>query len=492
MTNKPLRRHSIQLKLISIFVIVCGVLFAVNIYIYADLNKTIKKIDSVYSNNILLNNLSDRLDDVQNNLYQYLKRKESPLMEEFYVSQTAYENVVAELNHTTVGDESLVMEKNIVGMSDTYINYVESALRYKRGNNVDLYSAEYEKVVNMYNYIKSNVDSLNTVVFKQNSGDYKILRQSLDYTIMLSAVFLVLTVILAFAWVILVTRGITKPLVTLSKTADAVANGDMNIDLPIISSNDEVGTLSLAFNKMLVSIRSYIEETKENLLREGKMKENELIMKNDLKEAELKYLQAQINPHFLFNTLNAGAQLSMMEGAEKTYVFIENMADFFRYNVRKIDKDTTIKEELEITDNYIYIMNVRFSGQFSYEKTIDNRLVNFSMPSMILQPLVENSINHGIREMEEGGKICVKLYSENDSIMLVVSDNGKGITDDEIEKIMEGKEQEDNSKNSSGIGLQNVISRLRGYYGSDDVFTIRQGSVGGTESVIKIPMNLEK
>ena len=167
--------------------------------------------------------------------------------------------------------------------------------------------------------------------------------------------------------------------------------------------------MAKACNKMMNSIRDYIRQTKENYERESRLIENELIMKNDLKEAQLKYLQAQINPHFLFNSLNAAAQLAMMEGAENTCLFVQNMADFFRYNVRKMEKDTTLKEELELVDNYIYILNVRFAGEIHYTKQIDERVTGTMMPSMILQPLIENAIIHGIFETPaKTGRLLVR------------------------------------------------------------------------------------
>lgn len=99
------------------------------------------------------------------------------------------------------------------------------------------------------------------------------------------------------------------------------------------------------------------------------MKEKELLMETHLKDAQLKYLQAQINPHFLFNSLNAGAQLAMMESADRTYDYIQNMAAFFRYNIKKDHDEVTLEEEIRLVDNYIYILNVRFSGRSILRKS---------------------------------------------------------------------------------------------------------------------------
>lgn len=134
------------------------------------------------------------------------------------------------------------------------------------------------------------------------------------------------------------TYRITKPLIDLSHLAVRVSKGDFDVRPLSIKTNDEINILAEAFNKMVVSIKNYIGEIKNQAEVEKKLKEQEmqnLKMRNILKEAELKALQSQINPHFLFNTLNAAAQLAMMEGADKSSEFIENVANLFRYNLKK-------------------------------------------------------------------------------------------------------------------------------------------------------------
>ena len=193
--------------------------------------------------------------------------------------------------------------------------------------------------------------------------------------------------------------------------------------------------------------------------------EKELRMNAALKDAQLKYLQAQINPHFLFNTLNAGAQLAMLEGADRTNTYIQKMADFFRYNIKKKHELVTIADEIELIDNYIYILNVRFSGDIHFEKHIDEELTSIEIPSMTLQPIVENAVNYGIRNIDWEGLITLSLYSEGDRACISVKDNGAGMPQDKIDRILSDElVPSEPTGDSNGIGLSNVISRLDLHY----------------------------
>lgn len=490
----PYYNLSIQRKLAISFIMGCLLILLIDGVVYYNVRQTLGQIDQVYISNIELNQLSQTLEKVQGSLYQYLETRSSGKLEEYYVYEQEYRELYGKLNIETVDSNIAMMEKNIYHMSDSYLSQTGDVVKAKRGRNVTLYKEGYEKSQRLYNYIYSSIDTLNSNIFLQNSDNYSVLRNNLNYMIIIAAGLLVAVMVTTIAWVIFITKSITKPLIDLAAAANEIALGNMEVGFPIVQTGDEITIVAKACNKMIDSIHKHIEETRENYEREMKHIENELIMKNDLKEAQLKYLQAQINPHFLFNALNAGAQLAMMEGAEKTCLFIENMADFFRYNVRKMDRDTTLREEIELVDNYIYILNVRFAGELGYNKQINDSTLDIRIPSMILQPLVENAVNHGIRNMDGDGVVFLKAYWEEGQVCIEVSDNGVGITKEAIEAIMKSQEQDpveekevDLEQMGSGIGLRNVISRLNQYYGRDDVFSIENnGASPGTTVRLRI------
>ena len=245
------------------------------------------------------------------------------------------------------------------------------------------------------------------------------------------------------------------------------------------------------YDQMVISIRQYLERLRQSMEIQRSLMEKELLLESHLKDAQLKYLQAQSNPHSLFNTLNAGAQLAMMEGADRTYDYIQNVADFFRYNVKKGNDIVTLREELELIDHYIYILNVRFSGDIHYEKEISDDLLDCAVPSMILQPIVENCVNHGIREMCGEGRIWLKVdHGEEDTLGISIRDNGIGMDAEIIEKLKNGTYHEKRqSSGSNGIAMGNVIARLKLFTQNEDVMTIRSdGRNQGTEVILYLPV----
>ena len=178
----------------------------------------------------------------------------------------------------------------------------------------------------------------------------------------------------------------------------------------------------------------------------------------------------------------------MMEGADRTNEYIQKMAQFYRYKIHGGSQETTLEKEITLVDNYIYILNVRFSGEIHYEKEIET-LPDIRMPDMILQPIVENAVNHGIRDIEREGRIKLSVSADADGgTQIRISDNGVGMSPERIEEVLKYEVRSDESKGSNGVGLKNVLSRLELYYGSRDIMRIEsEGQDKGTCISIYLP-----
>ncbi len=473
---------TLQKKLIYMFALAAVLILAVNLYMYAIINEMTRKVETVYESNVDLNDLSSDLDLLHGSMKEYLQTRSSDAMEEYYRSEQNYRDRIDSLNRIATDDEALLTEKNIYGLSESYLDLTEETIQAKRGRNVEKYGSLYEQADQLYEEIHSFIYSLNNEQFKGNSRAYQELINSMNYIEVINVLLLVLVMIGNISLIVISTKSITEPLNRLAKAANEVANGNFELEEIPVQGNDEVGIVTGAFNQMVESIRNYIERLRLTM-------ERELQMQSHLKDAQLKYLQAQINPHFLFNTLNAGMQLAMMEDAGRTGEFLGNLAEFFRYNVRRNDRDASLEEEIRLVDNYVYILNVRFSGEIHFEKDIDEELLQVRVPSMILQPLVENAVNYGIRGLDREGHIELSVYRKEENICISVWDNGAGMEQERIRQVLEGKAGESDLRSSSnGVGIKNVMERLKLYFqGRSSLTIISEGTDCGTEILITIP-----
>lgn len=477
-------------KISLIYIMANFLIFVVNFALIIGINNMSVEMNMTYQDNRHLNEIKDSLERVQDSMTLYLNSKTSDALEQYYIDEQNYSNLVMELGDKVSDENFLRMERNIKNMSNDYLEEVSQTIEAKRGRNVEKYRLRYENATELYKYINTYISALNEERFVSNSARYSELTTQFGKFEVFATIVMFLVIVGNVIVIVNIAKALISPLQSLAQTAEEVANGNFDATLPISNTNDEIGIVTKAFNKMVVSIRDYIEKLRMSMDKERLMQEKELMMETHLKDAQLKYLQAQINPHFLFNTLNAGAQLAMMEGADRTYEYVQTVADFFRYNVKKQDNHVTVGEEVTLVDNYIEILNVRFSGDIHYDKQIDERLLGTHMPSMILQPIVENAINHGIREMGDKGHINLKVYKDGNKVYISVRDNGKGMTPEEIDMVLNGKwKYVEQRGDSNGIGMDNIIARLRLYAERDDIIDIYSDGLGmGTEVVINIPV----
>ncbi len=485
---------SVRSKMLLAFIIPVILILIVNVYMYISINTMIERVDEIYVANVTLNDLSDDLTFLQNSMREYLESKGTAALNDYYTAEQDYRNGLASLDLKNSGTAVYAMQENIINQSENYLGIAGDTITAKRGRNVEKYKASYEETVELYSDLQNCIYALNSKQFKKNTGDYSILLSSLRNMEIITILILVFIGIVNIVVVYLMTKSMTLPLVDLARAANEVADGNFDVDIATGEGKDEINVVSKAFKQMVESIQRYIAQIRDSVMRESMLKEHELVMENRMKEVQLRSLQAQINPHFLFNTLNAGEQLAMMEGADKTTEFIENMADFFRYNIKKIDNDASIAEEIALVDKYVYILNVRFTGEIHYSKDIDEEVTEVRVPSMILQPIVENAVNYGIRDIDWEGHIDLKIYKDNGYVFLSIRDNGVGMSREQIDRILSGEafgEVSADHAASNGIGLGNVIERLQIFTGQRDVMEIHsEGEGKGTEFVIKVPMHV--
>ena len=484
-----IKRRKFRTQIIYIFLLTFVSLFLVNLYIFRNMRQVVSSVDKAYEGNRKLTEMREWLDTIHSEMREYLNMKDESVLNQYYINEEKYKGFLEKFKHEGEMTEVELRENAVYNISVGYIQSVSKAVLAKKNGEIVEYQSYQQQAEKQYEYLTTAMLSLNNLIFHNNSGTNSKMSRLMRTSERLSGIILFLTGGVDICILLLLIRRLTKPLQTLVDTAKEVGEGNLDVQLVETHDYNEIGIVNSSFNQMVISLKDYMEKVRVSVEAESALREKSIRMEASVKDAQLKYLQAQINPHFLFNTLNAGAQLAMMEDADQTYRYIHKVADFFRYKVKSDEVISTIQEELQIVDDYIYILNVRYAGEIHYNKNIDEHYLSVSVPSMILQPIVENCIKHGLHDVEWEKKIDVSVTGEDDRIVISVSDNGIGIPQDIIDKIMNGTlKDEEYINKKDGVGLDNVITRLRTFYDRENVIEIT--SVGpdmGAEIALYIP-----
>lgn len=284
--------------------------------------------------------------------------------------------------------------------------------------------------------------------------------------IMVITIIISLTVICLIIIGIFISVYITNPIEKLVQYMDILKLG-WNKRGNLRLSNLGIGYLKNIKNNKLIEINRLIDE----LLEKEKA----------MQKAELEVLREQINPHFLYNTLGTIADLALQNSADEVYDAIETLGNFYRRFLSKGSKEITIREEVAIVKDYLKLQKLRYEDVFEDEYDLQEDLLDIKIPKLILQPLVENSLYHGVRLKGEKGIIKVSVYEKDQWVHIVVYDTGVGMNPEQIEFLM-------NENNNKSFGLKGTIERIRYYYDTDDVFEVRSEEGEYCEVDIKIPL----
>ncbi|MDK2799066.1 MAG: two-component system, sensor histidine kinase YesM [Clostridiales bacterium] len=268
-----------------------------------------------------------------------------------------------------------------------------------------------------------------------------------------------------------IASNISRPIKKLEALMKRAENGDFNVNNIDIKSSDEIEHLAATFKMMLQRIKALMQQIKED--------------QKAIRKSELKALQAQINPHFLYNALDAIVWMAESKKHDKVVLMTSALAKFFRLSLSKGDEIIYIKDEIEHIKYYLMIQKIRYSKKLEYEILVDPEILKYRIIKLVLQPLVENAIYHGIKNLPDGGKIEIKGKQVEGKILLQVVDNGVGIPSQKLQHILEN---ENRSKvKAGGVGIKNVHERIQLYYGEDYGLTFESEEGQGTTVNVWLP-----
>lgn len=292
--------------------------------------------------------------------------------------------------------------------------------------------------------------------------------------VLLTMILLAVQAVIIIIAALFVSHWYTRPIEKLMESMEEVKNGHFK-QIEIKTKHHEVQNLINVYNEMVGEIQNLLEKTKQVEMQKRK--------------AELEVLSTQMNPHFLYNTFDSIKSLFLLKRYEDAYRMMCELAQFYKISLSKGDEYITIEKEVQMVANYIEIQKMRYGEKLQVDYDVAPEVGGYKILKLVLQPLVENAITHGIHGFVEEGCIAVRIKEEKGYLSLVVEDNGIGMTENTLNSVLNGK----NTGAGKSFGLMGTIRRLVYCYGSDMVYKITSRINQGTKIQIYIPMkNLQR
>lgn len=348
-------------------------------------------------------------------------------------------------------------------IESSFLSEIEN-IKVNNYTNIPIDGTDYMMV-----YHQSSYSGVKTIMLTPRSSVFSEVNHLRKVIILVVIVGILISFLLGFL--------LSKPLVgsihTLRKAMGKVEKGNF-AQRVTIKSNDEIGELGKGFNLMINEIDRLVSEVYKTSLRE--------------KEAEIRALQSQMNPHFLYNTLESINMLAITKGNLEVSDMVSSLGKLLRYTIDNSSKIITLDEELSFIRSYVAIQKVRIGENLQYTEDIEPNLNKVLLPKLVLQPLVENAIVHGL--FQQGGHIFIKAYVERGFLKISIRDNGKGITELELTKLKRLIENQHtvSSEKHNGIALTNVHERLQLLYGKQFGITIDGREQNGFSVTLILPI----
>ncbi len=311
---------------------------------------------------------------------------------------------------------------------------------------------------------------------KYNLDVYSLMPQELLYenqkVLVRNLVVIVLTMLFASVIVTyIVTKTLTKPLEEMANTARRIKEGQRNLRMEKLT-DDEIGQLGRNFNEMLDTVQELISREYEAKLL--------------VKQAEYHALQSQINPHFLYNTLDTMSSIAEMQDCVQVSALCQSLSEIFRYSLDMKHPFSNVAKEIMHLKNYIYVMDVRMRAHITYQFDIEEEVLKDAVPRLSIQPIVENALNHGLRNSRGAKEVRICAKEQKGNLLIVVEDNGVGMTEEKIGQLLRTETTKENETRTS-IGIHNINMRLKLLYGEEYGLAISSEVGKGTCVMLNIP-----
>ena len=454
------------------------------------MNFSLGGFNTILNDNSRCHDFQEALDLEIESFADYIRDATPDTRDQYVLSCVRTERCLRSLpfDYARIGTERYARTWSILNGYETYQAYRDE-LAETQVRESDFVERLY-RVYKMQEYLQTYARRLVQVTLKEGNDSYQEkvpVFYNMPYLIL--AISAVLMGFVMFLTKIL-SNALVSPAVLLAQCARKIAKNDFTGEDPSVENRDEMGELVRAFNKMERSTKGYIDTLKENrrmseLLHSEEIERVE--MEKQLSGARLELLKSQINPHFLFNTLNMIACMAKLEEAVTTERMISSMSSLFRYNLKTSEQIVTLARELKVVQDYMYIQQMRFGSRILYSCDLKVDAEQAMIPAFTLQPVVENAMVHGLSKKEQGGRVHVRIWEQGKRLVISVADTGLGMSEERLAEVTEAMKERRTSR--IGIGLGNIYKRIHMMYKQGE---FRIASIEGRGTVIQMFIPQEK
>ncbi len=452
------------------------------------------KIQSSY-HNVLNRMMIERqvikvVEQTTNELEVYIRDRNEGVKANYTLQRNKLEELSLEITKLNLQEPIYIQVKNLYQLVQSYLKLLKQIEHQLSDPKVSIQSIPVAELKQNEQFIN---DEASDLIYEELNLDQSIYDRILSLTLELNrygVALFVISVLLSLFVAFWLTESINRPLNKLAVAAQAVASGKLDYPVPEKETNDEIGSLYESFNHMVQNLRELFVKNVENLEKDKLVK-----------ELELKALQSQIHPHFMFNTLNVISKLAYIEGAERASELAVSVSNLFRYNLRRLDQPVMLRDELQNATEYFAIQKARFQDRVKLISVFDDDALDQLIPCLTLQPLLENAFVHGIESMESGAELQLIVERFPSFVQITISDNGAGMTEQVLQSMLtlnestvKGFSGSNRTRNSTGLGTQNVFRRLVLFYGKDAdegtlnrLIKIQSAENMGTSIILTLP-----
>ncbi len=436
-----------------------------------------------------LNTLPIKINDIATRFDILLRKKDEDTYLQIQALSREISTILDSIEVDIENDNSSLMHYRMLLNMHQYIQEHVEKLSVNQQFTSESY-ADVKYIKSLFPYMNSLSQLLIMSYLEYSSNEYASIMENIKEKQATINLVLISLGLISILFALMVSRDIFRTLGELSRNAKLLADGEWHI--PDIKQNNyqELDYVANAFNKMKEYIIMYMNQLRNKAEIERQLHNQKLLTVEKeklLKESQLRNLQMQMNPHFLFNTLNMIGRTAMLEDNETTVKLIESISVMLRFNLESEGKLVPLKEELKALHGYLFIQEMRFQDRLSICINETDNIDDFLIPPMSLQPIVENCLIHGLNGSVTEGKIDIDIKVHENYAQIAISDNGKGIGKEKLDKIFLASYEDDVEQKKNSIGLVNVRKRLELSFGKGNLLQIDSTVNSGTTVQIILP-----